>query len=126
MSLREKFAAQARSAQVLGTLAAVCTVFPAIALAFVIALGTFWWCPEGGCPLASWTDKATLLGNVSGLIVLMVFFSLILQFPFVLLARPFCSRSTVEETFLKHSFPMLGWYDALMRKWVGMLWQGRQ
>jgi hypothetical protein len=126
MGLKEKFASQSRSAQVLGTVAAICTVLPAIALAGLIAFRTFWWCPEGGCPLASWTDKAMLLTNVSGLIVLIVFFSLILQFPFVFLARPFCSRSTAEEAFLQHAFPMLGWHDALMRKWVGMLWQGRQ
>jgi hypothetical protein len=123
MNLRQKIAAQSRSAQVLGNFAAICTVLPAIAIAGVIAFRTFWWCPEGGCPLTLWTDKALLLANVSGLIVLVAFFSLVLQFPFVLLARPFCSRSTVEEAFLKHSFAALRWHDNLMRKWVTILWR---
>ena len=125
MDLREKFAAQSRPAQVLGVVAALCTVFPAIAISFVIALKTFWWCPQGGCSLASWTDKARLFGNVSGVAGLMVFFSLALQFPFVLLARPFCRRDTLEGAWGALSLPLLGWYDSLMRKWIEMLWRGQ-
>src|SRR2546422_2805796 len=121
MNVRQKWAAQSPGAQTLGTVAAMCRVFPAIAITVVVALKTFWWCPQGGCSLASWTDKARLFGNVSGVIALMVFFCLALQFPFVLLARPFCSRDTLEEAFLGHSLPLLGWYESLMRKWIDML-----
>jgi hypothetical protein len=125
MNLREKFAAQSPGAKTLGIVAAICTVFPAIAIAFVVALKTFWWCPQGGCSLATWTDTTRLFGNVSGVSTLMVFFCLALQFPFVLLARPFCSRDTLEEAFFGHSLPLLGWYDRLMRKWIDMLWRGQ-
>src|SRR2546422_7428047 len=106
MNLRQKFVAQSPGAQTLGTVAAICTVFPAIAIAGVVALKTFWWCPQGGCSLASWADNARLIGNVSGLMGLLVFFSLALQFPFLLLARPFCRRDTVEEAWAE-SLPML-------------------
>jgi len=116
-------AAQSRGARVLGTVAAICTVFPAIALAFLVALNTFWWCVEGGCSLAPWGAKLRLFVNVSGLAVLLVFFSLFLQFPFLLLARPFCSKGTVEECFLKYSLPWLEWHDALIRKWINVLWR---
>jgi len=123
MTLRDKIATQSPGARTLGTIAAVCTGFSAIALACLISFKTFWWCPQGGCSLASWTAKFRLLSNVSGLIVLMAFFALLLQFPFVLLARPCCDRSTVEEAFLAHPVRMLGWHDALMRKWVALLWR---
>jgi hypothetical protein len=126
MKIRDLIADQSRGARRLGTVAAICTVFPAIAIAVVVALNTFWWCPEGGCSLTSWTEKSKLLTNVMGLVVLMVFFSLFLQFPFVLLTRPFCRREIVEEAFLKHSLPWLAWHDALMRKWVAMLWRPQQ
>lgn len=116
-------AAQSRGARVLGTVAAICTVFPAIALAFLVALNTFWWCVEGGCSLAPWGAKLRLFVNVSGLAVLLVFFSLFLQFPFLLLARPFCSKGTVEECFLKYPLPWLEWHDALIRKWINVLWR---
>ena len=36
MNLREKFAAQSPGAKTLGIVAAICTVFPAIAIAFVV------------------------------------------------------------------------------------------
>lgn len=125
MKLRDSIAAQSRGAQLLGTLAAICTVFPAIALAFLVALDTFWWCPEGGCSLASWGARMRVLANVSGLVVLMILFSLLLQFPFLLLARPFCNRGTVEESFLRYSLPLLEWHDALVRKWINVLWRAR-
>ncbi|SRR6266851_4104013 len=125
MNLRAKFAAQSPGAKTLGIVAAICTVFPAIAISSVIALKTFWYCPQGGCSLASWTDKARLFGNVSGFSALIVFLSIALQFPFVLLARPFCSKDTLEEAFFGSSLPMLGWYDRLMRKWGDMLWRGQ-
>ena|SRR2546430_6812432 len=126
MTTRYLFTGQSRAAQVLGVLAAICTVFPAIAVAFLVALKTFWWCAEGGCSLASWPEKARLLTNVVGVSMLVAFFSLLFQFPFLLLARPFCNRSTVEEVFLKYSLPFLGWHDALVRRWVTMLWSRHQ
>lgn len=110
-------------AQRLGIIAAFATVFPAIAFAFIVALNFFWWCPEGGCSLAAWSDKGRLLGNIAGVATLIIAFSLVLQFPVVLIARMFCTKETVEDTFLRVTLPMLGWYDNLMRKWVNLLWR---
>lgn len=107
----------------LGMIAAFATVFPAIAFAFLVAIQSFWWCPEGGCSLAALPDKGRLLGNIVGVATLIVAFSLMLQFPFVLIARMFCSKKTIEDTFLRVSLPLLGWYDNLMRKWVNLLWR---
>lgn len=123
MNLREQFSAQSKSAQRLGYLAAICTVLPAIAISGFIAFNTFWWCPEGACSLETWLAKARALGNIFGLLSLIVVLSLVLQFPFLLLSRAFCSKKTVEETFLRVSFPMFGWHDKLMRKWVNYLWR---
>lgn len=106
----------------LGIIAAFATVLPAIAFAFIVALNSFWWCPEGGCSLAAWSDKGRLLGNIAGIATLIIAFSLVLQFPFVLIARIFCTKETVEYTFLRVTLPMLNWYDNLMRKWVNLLW----
>jgi hypothetical protein len=111
------------NAQRFGTIAAVTTVLPAIGLAGLIAYKTFWWCPEGGCPLETWYDQARLITNVGGLGALVVAFSLAFQFPFVMVARLFCYKRTVENAFLKTSFPFLGWHDRLMRKWVDLLWR---
>ena len=106
-----------------GMIAALATVFPAIAIAFIVALNSFWWCPEGGCSIAAWSDKVRLLGNIAGVATLTVVFSLALQFPFVLIARMFCTKEMVEGTFLRITLPMLGWHDNLMRKWVNLLWR---
>lgn len=112
-----------RSVHRLGVIAAIATVFPAIAFAFLVAIKFFWWCPEGGCSLEAWSDKGRALKSVAGVVTLIFAFSLVLQFPFVLIARVFCSKKTIEDTFLRVSFPMLGWYDNLMRKWVDFLWR---
>src|SRR5262249_7695790 len=56
----------------LGLIAAIGTGLPAIALSFWIALSTFWWCPEGGCPLVTASEKLHLLANVGGVCVLLV------------------------------------------------------
>jgi len=122
MSLREKFSAQRKGAQRMGYLAAICTVFPAIAISGFIAINTFWWCPEGGCSLDTWSAKARAFGNILGLLSLIVAFSLVLQFPFVMFSRIFCSKKTVEDTFLGVSIPLFGWHDKLMRKWINYLW----
>lgn len=107
----------------LGTIAALATVLPAIALSFLVALKTFWWCPEGGCSLAVWTDKARFFENIVGVLVLFVVFSLALQFPFVLIARMFYPKKMIEDAFFRVAFPFLGWHDRLMRKWVDLLWR---
>ena len=112
-----------RGVKRLGLIAALTTVFPAIGIAFLIALNTFWWCPEGGCSLDAWADKLRLLGNVSGISILIVVFSLVLQFPFVLIARAFCTKETIVYTFLQTPFPLLGWYDKRMSKWINLLWR---
>jgi hypothetical protein len=112
-----------RKVQYLGVIAAITTVFPAIAFAFLVALNFFWWCPEGGCSLAAWADKVRVLGNITGLLALILVFSLALQFPFVLITRMFCAKKTIEDTFLRVTFPLFGWYDLLMRKWVNFLWR---
>lgn len=107
----------------LGAIAALVTVLPAIALSFFVALKTFWWCPEGGCSLAAWTDKVRAFENILGVLALLVVFSLALQFPFVLIARMFCPKKMIEDIFLRVTFPFLGWHDTLMRKWVNLLWR---
>jgi hypothetical protein len=128
MNLRERaraqIANQSRSEHALGVVSMICTVFPAIGIAFFIALKTFWFCPEGGCSLESATAKLGLLINGLGVISLIVFFTLLLQFPFLLMARPFCSRKTVEKVYLSFSIQYFEWYDLLIRKWVSLLWRG--
>ena len=111
-----------RKIQRLGVLAALTTVFPGIALALFVAVRTFWSCPEGGCSLQGWPAKLRLLRDVGGLAALLVAFSLALQFAFVLIARLFCSKRTIEDVFLRHSLPLLGWHDRVMRKWIQLLW----
>lgn len=73
--------------------------------------------------MAAWSGKGRLFGNITGVATLIIAFSLVLQFPFVLIARMFCTKKTVEDTFLRVTLPMLGWYDNLMRKWVNLLWR---
>ena len=107
----------------LGFVAALVTVLPAIGVAFFVAFKTFWWCPEGGCSLEAWPDKWRALGSVSGTVVLIAALALLLQFPFVLIARVFCGRKTVEDTFLRKTIPGFAWYDSLMRKWIRLLWR---
>jgi hypothetical protein len=107
----------------LGLLATVFAGGIAIALAFTIAFQSFWWCPGGGCSLGTWSAKLHLLGNVLGVLALIVFFTLSLLFLFVLLIRPFVGRSTIEAMLFRVEIPVLGWYDQLMRKWVRLLWR---
>lgn len=123
MSLREKFSAQSKNAQRLGYLAAISTVFPAIAISGFIAINTFWWCPEGGCSLGTWFAKGRALGNILGISSLVVAFSLALQFPFVMLLRAFCFKKTVEDSLFGVTIPLFGWHDKLMRKWINFLWR---
>lgn len=115
--------AHEREVHRLGVIAAFSIVFPATAFAFLVALQLFWWCPEGGCPLVTWPEKARLLGNVLGLIALIIVFSLVFQFLFVLISRMFYAKKTVEGTFFRVSIPLFGWYEQLMRKWVNFLWR---
>jgi hypothetical protein len=112
-----------KKARMLGVVAAFATVLPAIVLSFWIALGTFWWCPLGGCPLATTQEQLALLTNVLGVSILMVIFSLVLQFLFLLIARTFFDKTTVVDAFLAVRLPFLGWYDDLMRKWIDLLWR---
>jgi hypothetical protein len=107
-----------------GSAAAVFSVGGAIALAFSVALDTFWWCPEGGCSLATWTAKWYLLLNGVGVLSLIALFTLLLLFVFVLLARPFVARDTMERVLLGVHIPGLGWYDKLQLKWVALLYGG--
>jgi hypothetical protein len=86
-----------KKARVLGFVAAFATGFPAIALSFWIALATFWWSPQGGCPLAMMQEGLALFTNVLGVSILLVVFSLVLQFPFMLIARLFCDKTIVTE-----------------------------
>jgi len=108
----------------LGTLAAIFTVGGAIATSFFIALRTFWWCPQGGCSLAGVDAKLQLLVNLLGVVFLLVVFTLLLLFPFVLLMRPFFSRITMERVLLGVHIPGLGWYDRPQLKWVALLYRG--
>ena len=70
----------------------------------------------------TWSAKARAFGNILGLLSLIVAFSLALQFPFVMFSRIFCSKKTVQHTFLGVSMPLFGWHDKLMRKWINFLW----
>ena len=108
--------------KLLGFLSAVFAVGSAIGLSFYVALSLFWWCPDGGCSLAGWTNKFYALANVFGVIFLMLFFSLSLLFLFVLLARPFVDRPTIEAMLFQVELPLLGWYDKVMHRWVNVLW----
>lgn len=108
--------------RLLGFLAAVLTFGAAGTLTFLIAFNSFWWCPEGGCALSSWTSKLHLLANVAGVIALGILFTLLFLFVFVLLVRPFVSRTTIEAMLFEVEIPLLGWYDRLMHRWVRLLW----
>lgn len=109
--------------KIVGLVAAVFSVGGAIVLAFAIAFHTFWWCPQGGCSLVDLSAKLHLLGNLVGLLALVIAFVLALLLVFVLLSRPFVTRETIEQVVFGMPVPGLGWYDKLQRKWVALLYR---
>jgi hypothetical protein len=123
MSLKKRVRSLSKRAQRLGLVAAFATVFPAIAISFWIAIATFWWCPQGGCPLITMHDRLELLTNVLGVSILIAQFSFGLQFPFLLLARLFYDKTTVAEAFLAVRVPFLSWYYLVIQKWINLLWR---
>ena len=110
--------------QLIGSLAGIFSAGGAIALTFLLAFQTFWWCPEGGCSLAGADAKLHFLANVLGVIFLISAFALLLMFVFVLLARPFVPRDAMERVLLSAHIPGFGWYDKLQLKWVAVLYRG--
>ncbi|MUV15489.1 hypothetical protein [Noviluteimonas gilva] len=114
-----------RLPNVVGLLSFAFTGLPSIFLAFHIALRTFWPCPEGGCAIVGWSDRLHLIGSVAGVCTMIVAFMLLLQFPFVVLLRPFLDRATTEQLMFQLRIPGFDWYESLMRRWVGLLWRER-
>jgi len=111
-----------RNGTIGGVLAVVASFIGATAISFTAALKTFWWCPQGGCSLASHEAKLYLLGNVVGLCILFLGCAILLWFGSAAALRVFSSRAVAERVFLPAQQPTPAWYSNLMRKWLALLW----
>ena len=93
------------------------------ALAFFIALRTFWWCPEGGCSLRTSGAVIHALANVLGWTVLFLCLSIALWFlSIAVLARPWYPRTIAEQTYLPSITVLPQWYSRPMGAWIDWLW----
>ena len=115
-----------RTGNVGGVLSVLLSFLGGGALAFYIALQTFWWCPQGGCSLRALDAVAHLLGNLLGLISLFLFSATLLWYASVaILARPWYPRPIAERTYLSSTLPLPNWYTSSMRAWIRWLWAVR-
>jgi hypothetical protein len=118
----KKTAMTHRTANIAGAATVVVTTLGSIGLAFWIAVNTFWWCPEGGCSLASAAAKVSLLTNVAGLVILFVTLGLGFWFGCAAILSLLCQKSVAEQVFLPSQRPLAAWYKSLMQAWLSRLW----
>jgi hypothetical protein len=116
-----------RTGNVGGALSVVLSIFGGGALAFYIALQTFWWCPQGGCSLRSLDALGHLLGNLVGLTVIFLGSAILLWYASVpILARPWYPRAIAERTYLSSTIRLPDWYRNSMCAWIRWLWGVRR
>src|SRR5689334_23309118 len=112
-----------RTGNVGGVLSVFLSFLGGVALAFYIALKTFWWCPQGGCALRSVGAIGHALGNVAGVTAIFLITSITLWYASVpILARPWYSKSIAERTYLSSTLRLPKWYSRSMRAWIRWLW----
>ena len=118
----EPNARNAAAESMIGILAAVFTVGPAIYFAFEFVESFIWSCSGAPCFFQSSTvEIQDRIGGLS-LLVIVLALSQTLQFLFIAALRPFLTRNRVEGTFLRYSMPMLKWHDKLLDRWIAWLW----
>lgn len=110
-----------RATGIAGIVAVVVTAIGSMCVAFWIAISTFWWCPEGGCSLASASAKLALLANVAGLRVLLVALTVGLWFGCAAIFVWFFQPSVAEQVFLSAERPLPAWYKNWLQSWLDMV-----